>query len=438
MKKNETYDIVCTDLSRKGYGVVHVDGMSVFVNGLLPEEKAKIKIIKVFKTYAIAIVEKLYEKSDIRTEPLCPKAKSCGGCQLQMIKYSAQLKQKQQWLEHLFKNADPDIIVYPVIGMEYPYFYRNKAQFPVKVENGQIKMGFYRAQTNNIVDIEKCYIQSEEINKIFKWLKDHMDISVAENLKHIFIRAAKTTKEVQVVFIGTSDKGLKKLAQQLVKDNPEVVSVLFNENLRKDNVILGDTYKILFGKDWILEESLGNKIQLHFKSFFQVNPEQTKKLYKKAIDLAKVDSTKKVIDMYSGTGTIALAMSKFAKEVIGVEIVKEAVDNAKENAKINNIHNVTFICEDASKFAADFNKNHQKADIVMVDPPRKGLSEEGIKDICQIAPEQIVYISCNPETLARDIKRFKEEGYMTKTIQPVDMFAQTTQVECIANIYKEN
>lgn len=434
MKKNEEYTVVCEDLTDQGYGVSHIDGFTVFVSSLLPEEKAKIRIIKPFKKYAIARVEERYTSSPQRVEPKCPQAGKCGGCAFLSLSYPAQLEYKQKQLQKIFSDVDPDIQVLPVLGMEEPYHYRNKAQFPIQVKDGKIISGFYKSRTNDIVDLEECAIQSEEINRIFLWIKKNLSLDIARHLRHIFIRASKGTGEVQVVFIGRQNNGLKDFAKKLKEKFPEIQSIVFNKNTRDDNVILGDEYEVLEGRDYIYEDCLGLKVKLHFKSFFQVNPDQTEVLYSKALEMADLKPEDSVIELYAGTGTIGMLASRRAGKVTGVEIVEDAVKNARENLAINDIHNAEYICMDATKFAAE---NKEKADVVIVDPPRKGMSSQGIEDIATLNPRKIVYISCNPRTLARDLDDFKKHGYRAKEIQPVDMFAHSANVECVTVLTKE-
>lgn len=429
MKKNQEFEVTCTDLSDLGFGIAHHDGMTIFISDLLPQEKAMIRIIKVQKTYAIGKVIKRLETSTERTTPICPKANSCGGCQLMHIAYPAQLKYKEKQLKDLFASVSLDTKVLPPLGMEDPYFYRNKAQFPIAVKDGKIISGFYKPRSNDIVPMEECFIQSKKINEIYQWLLKNLSLEQAKPLRHLFLRHSDKTDQVQVVFIGKENRNLEEIAQKLVHDHPEVKSVVFNENCRKDNVILGDDYEVLFGSDSIEEKCLDLSILLHFKSFFQVNPSQMEVLYSKALEMAHLTDQDEVIELYSGTGTIGLLASQKAKEVIGVEIVPEAVENAKENQKRNNIQNAHFVCMDATKFV---NQNEKPADVVFIDPPRKGMSPQGIEDVCALHPKRIVYISCNPRTLARDMKAFQEYGYKTPMIQPVDMFSQTTGMECIA------
>lgn len=429
MKKNEEYIVTCIDDTDLNSGVVKIDDMVVFVPNLLIGEKAKIKIVKVNKKYAFGIIIQLLEPSINRQELTCEVAKTCGGCQLQHMNYAYQLDYKYKHVKKLFE----DIEVKPILGMDFPWYYRNKAQFPVKIKDGKVQMGFYRQHSNDVVTCKKCKIQDHMINKVFSFIQKHITLEMAQDLRHVFIRHS-STDEIQVVFIGKSEKNIISLSDQLKNTFANITSIVFNYNTRNDNVILGDTYKVLYGNDYIIEECLGNKVKLHFKSFFQVNPKQMEVLYSQAIKAADLSGNETCIDMYAGTGTIGMAVSKHAKSVIGVEIVKEAVDNANDNTKMNHLDNCHYICQDATDFAHDHKDD--KIDVIFIDPPRKGMTENGIKDTVTMQPNKIVYVSCNPKTLSRDLKIFKEYGYQCEYVQPVDMFCQTTGLECVAKLTK--
>ncbi len=435
MKKNDEFELECTDLSDQGFGIGHHDGMTIFVSDLLPDEKARIRIIKVQKTYAIGkVIERIHTSSD-RTEPVCAKAGKCGGCALLHLRYDKQLDYKEKQLKDLFSKVDPQIEVLPPLGMETPYYYRNKAQFPIGVQGGKVVGGFYRARTNEIVPVDECRIQSKEINAIYKWVLDHLSVRQAQNLRHLFIRYSDQTDQAQVVFIGAKNMDLEDLTRKMVAAFPKITSVVFNENKRSDNVILDEPYTVLYGSDSLDVKCLDLDIRLHFKSFFQVNPAQMAVLYATALELADLKKTDEVIELYSGTGTIGLLAARKAGHVTGVEIVPEAVENARENQKRNHIENAEFICMDATQFA---HQNTKSADVVLVDPPRKGMTSQGIEDIAALNPQRVVYISCNPRTLARDLGEFKKKGYRAARIQPVDMFPNTTGMECAALIVKED
>lgn len=429
MKKNEEYIVTCIDDTDLNSGVVKIDDMVVFVPNLLIGEKAKIKIVKVNKKYAFGIIIQLLEPSINRQELTCEVAKTCGGCQLQHMSYAYQLDYKYKHVKKLFE----DIEVKPILGMDFPWYYRNKAQFPVKIKDGKVQMGFYRQHSNDVVTCKECKIQDHMINKVFSFIQKHITLEMAQDLRHVFIRHS-STDEIQVVFIGKSEKNIISLSDQLKNTFANITSIVFNYNTRNDNVILGDTYKVLYGNDYIIEECLGNKVKLHFKSFFQVNPKQMEVLYSQAIKAADLSGNETCIDMYAGTGTIGMAVSKHAKSVIGVEIVKEAVDNANDNTKMNHLDNCHYICQDATDFAHDHKDD--KIDVIFIDPPRKGMTENGIKDTVTMQPNKIVYVSCNPKTLSRDLKIFKEYGYQCEYVQPVDMFCQTTGLECVAKLTK--
>lgn len=429
MKKNEEYIVTCIDDTDLKSGVVKIDDMVVFVPNLLIGEKAKIKIVKVNKKYAFGIIIQLLEPSINRQELTCEVAKTCGGCQLQHMKYAYQLDYKYKHVKKLFE----DIEVKPILGMDNPWYYRNKAQFPVKIKDGKVQMGFYRQHSNDVVTCKECKIQDHMINKVFSFIQKHITLEMAQDLRHVFIRHS-STDEIQVVFIGKSEKNVLSLSKQLKDAFTNIKSIVFNYNTRNDNVILGDTYKVLYGNDYIIEECLGNKVKLHFKSFFQVNPKQMEVLYSQAIKAADLSGNETCIDMYAGTGTIGMAVSKHSKSVIGVEIVKEAVDNANDNTKMNHLDNCHYICQDATDFAHDHKDD--KIDVIFIDPPRKGMTENGIKDTVTMQPNKIVYVSCNPKTLSRDLKIFKEYGYQCEYVQPVDMFCQTTGLECVAKLTK--
>ena len=432
MKKNEEYIVECLDVTNLGAGVTKVDGMTVFVNGLITNEKARIRIVKVLKNYAYGIIRELIVESDDRIKPLCPISHQCGGCQFQHIAYNKQLDIKTDSVRQLFeRQVDPSIEVFDTLGMEDPYYYRNKAQFPVQVVDGIIKTGFYRIHSNDIVPCKMCNIQNKTINEVYEWICDNLTVTEAKQLRHIFIRVS-TLGYIQVVWIARQNC-FERLTEKLVRKFPNVTGVVYNQNRRKDNVILGDTYKVLYGKAYLEEKCLSNYIQLNFQSFYQVNPKQMEVLYQKAIEFADLKGNEKCIDLYSGVGTIAMSVSPYVQSITGVEIVEEAVMNAAANAKRNHLNNCTFVCEDASKFVENY-KEH--TDVVFVDPPRRGLTSMGIEHICRLEPKKIVYISCNPQTLARDSVLLKENGYHCQKVQPVDMFPQTTGLECVSLFIK--
>lgn len=430
MKRNEEFTGECLDLSEQGYGVLRHNGEVVFVPGLLPQEKARIRVILAKKSFAIGKVLERLTDSPQRVNAPCPVFGKCGGCALQDLNYEQQLAWKTDWMKRKFAGIE----VRDTLGMRNPYRYRNKAQFPVQVtEQGQVITGFYRPNSHTIVDTDTCLIQDEQLNELYRYIRKALTPETAAGLRHIFLRRSRKTGQSQVVFIG-EENHFRELTSQLVRRFPELVSVVFNHNSRNDNVILGEEYDVLHGSDSIEEDCLGIRIRLHFKSFFQVNPEMMEVLYKTALDAADIHPGDRVIDMYSGTGTLGLLAARQGASVTGVEIVPEAVDNARHNARLNGIDNADFRCQDATEFAME---QQEPVDVLIVDPPRKGLSEQGIRDIVRISPKRIVYVSCGPNTLKRDLERFAQSGWQARWIQPVDMFCQTPNVEAVCLLEKE-
>ncbi len=430
MKRNEEFTGECTDLSDQGYGVLRHNGEVVFVPGLLPQEKARIRVILAKKSFAIGRVMERLSDSPERTQALCPVFGKCGGCALQDLEYQSQLAWKTDWMRRKF----PGIEVRDTLGMKDPYNYRNKAQFPVQVTGeGEVITGFYRPNSHTIVDTDTCLIQDERLNELFQYIRKELTSRLAKGLRHIFLRRSRKTGQSQVVFIG-EENHFEDLTAKLVSVFPDLVSVVFNHNDRQDNVILGDESVILHGSESIEEDCLGIRIRLNFKSFFQVNPEMMDVLYNTAMEAADIHPGDSVIDMYSGTGTLGLLAARRGAQVTGVEIVPEAVENAWENARLNGITNAQFVCQDATEFARQF---QDQADVLIVDPPRKGLSGQGIEDIARIDPRRIVYVSCNPNTLKRDLERFEQKGWKARWVQPVDMFPQTPNVEAVCLLEKE-
>ena len=431
MQKNELYSVICEDITNQGYGIVHVDSMTVFVFGLLPGEKAKIRIIKVLSRYAFGKIEERSTSSVNRQEPICPAFGKCGGCAFLHMEYLASLKVKQDYVQSLFDRIHLPIKVEFPLFPQNPYAYRNKAQFPVQVKNGKVQMGFYRPHSHDVIDCPACMIQSDAINHVYQTIRQKIQPEVAASLRHVLIRSNRKD-EIQIVWIGSENR-FQALSQELVAALPQIVSIVFNKNTRKDNVILGETYEVLYGTDFLVQECMGLQMDVHFKSFYQVNPVMMEVLYQTAIDLADLQDFMHVVDLYSGTGTISCLVSRHVQSVIGVEIVEEAVQDAKRNAARNHLNNVEFVCEDAGVYAR---KQAQKTDVLFVDPPRKGLSEEATEHIQSFDPDKIIYISCNPNTLVRDAKRLQEAGYDCQRVQPVELFCQTAGLECVSLFVK--
>jgi 23S rRNA (uracil1939-C5)-methyltransferase len=446
LEKNKEYIIIIDGMGYEGEGVGKINGFTVFVEGAITGEKVKVKIVKVNKKFAFGKLIDIIERSEYREKPICPIYKRCGGCQIQHISYNGQLnfktKRVKDCLERIGKIKLNDIKFHDTIGMKNPYRYRNKVQLPVRKNNGSIDVGFYAKRTHEIIDMSCCYIQDETADKVVKiikkWIKNY-NISIYDELtgkgflRHIMVRKAYSTGEIMVVIVTSSlnIKHKEELVKLLCNNLNGVKSIIQNINTRRDNVILGEKCITLWGEDTISDYIGDLKFQISPLSFFQVNPVQTEVLYNKALEYADLQENEIVFDAYCGTGTISLFLSKKAKKVYGVEIVEQAIENAKENAKKNGIENVEFIVGKSEIIVPKLIGQGIVADVVVVDPPRKGCDKELLVSISKMKPKKIVYVSCDPATLARDLNILEEFGYKTVEVQPVDMFPQTAHVECV-------
>jgi len=419
--KNDIIRCECVDMSVDGLGIAKHDGLVIFVKKMIPGEIADVKIILEKKNYSIGIIDKLIKVSDNRRDYDCPVAYKCGGCDFRHISYEYQLQLK----ENLLKNTLADFKITNIIKADNPYHYRNKVQMPFRNN----KMGFYRKNTNDIVECDNCLIESELANEILKDLKSLLiDENINKHLRHIIIKHGKKTNEVMLCFVSDDfNIDLSKVVNSISNKYPMIKSIILNLNDKDTNVIIGEKEKILYGVDYIYDELDGLKIKISLKSFYQVNHEQMLKLYNKVLELSSINFDCRVLDLYCGIGTISLYLSRFSKSVTGVEIVKEAVSNAIDNARMNNIENAEFILADASRNMDEYLLDK---DVVIVDPPRKGISKELINSLKNSNIKTIVYVSCNPATLNRDLHLLKDT-YDIGTIYPVDMFPFTTHVEAV-------
>lgn len=449
VQKNKEYEIMITNLGFQGEGVGRIDNFTVFVEGALPNELVKIKIVKVSKNYAFGKLIDIIKPSNERRTPICDIYKRCGGCQIQHISYEAQLKFKKQRVIDSIERIGKikDVIVHDTIGMQHPYNYRNKVQLPVRMVKGVPVIGFFAARSHEIIKMDKCYIQDEASSKIIpiikEWIEKNNIIPYDEVtgegiLRHIMIRSAHKTGDVMVVLITNSEKlPHKEDIIESLKGIKGLKSIIQNINTKKTNVILGDKCKTLWGSDTITDYIGSFKFNISPLSFFQVNPVQTEILYNTALKYANLTGDEIVFDAYCGTGTISLFLAQRAKKVYGVEIVPEAIENAKENARINNITNAEFIVGESEVIIPKLIEKGISADVVVVDPPRKGCDRKLLDAIAKMSPERIVYVSCDPGTLSRDLGILEELSYKAIEIQPVDMFPQTAHVECVVKIEKK-
>lgn len=449
INKNEIHEIIIEDLGHNGEGVGKINGFTVFVEGGIPGDTLKVKMEKIKKNYATASIIKISNPSQDRVRPLCSVADTCGGCQIQHMDYPAQLRIKTERVRANIQRIGKleNVVIHDAIGMEKPWHYRNKAQFPVGIFHGNAVLGFYKKGTHDIVDIQSCYIQHESNDQIIETVKEYMKrfhIPVYNEktgkglIRHVLTKIGFHTGEIMVVIITNGkDMPYKNELVQMLKDAvPGLKSIVQNINTKKGNAILGNKCITLYGSERIVD-TIGNlKFQISPLSFFQVNPVQTKVLYEKALEYADLTGKETVFDIYCGIGTISLFLAQKAKKVYGIEIVEAAIEDAKENAKINDIRNVEFFAGEAEKLVPRLYEQGIIADVIVVDPPRKGCDQKVLDTIVKMEPNSIVYVSCNPATLARDLKYLDENGYKTMEIQPVDMFPHTPHVECIALMQK--
>ncbi len=441
MKKNDIVTGICGSYTYDGHGVVRVQGFPLFVKGLMLKEEAELNVTMVKKTYGYAKIKTLLCRHPQRMEPKCLIAGKCGGCQLQHMSYAHQaMFKKMQVEEAMSRIAQIDVPVEDVAMMPSPYMYRNKAQIPIGTQNHRVVTGFYRIHSNTIIDMDRCLIQSERINEILTVMKSFLKrVPDIEKYRHLLIKHAFHSDELMIVCI-VKTKHLdmtEELVHTLTSEVKNVKSILLNVNRRNDNVILGDEEILLYGQNSIVDSIHGLKFHISMKSFYQVNPIQTEVLYQKALEFAQLSGKENVVDLYCGVGTISMFLAQQAKHVCGVEIVAQAIEDAKQNAALNGIENIDFVCADAAEYAQQIVDRRQQVDVVVIDPPRKGCDKKTLDSIVKMRPKRIVYVSCKVSTLARDLRILCDAGYACKKIQPVDMFPNTYGIECVILIVRK-
>lgn len=473
LKKDDYVTVAIEDIGTGGEGIGKVDGYTLFVKDAIIGDVVEVKITKAKKNFGYARLEKVIKASDKRVQPVCPVAKQCGGCQIQEMDYKAQLEFKQNLVKNNLERIGgiTDYEMNPIIGMENPYHYRNKAQFPVGIDkNGHLVMGFFAGRTHYIINNLDCAIGAEVnkeiLSEIQLYMNENQIAPYDENsgkglVRHILIRTGFSTGQIMVCLVVNAKcpdnnqiekiglKNITSLIEQLSKIQG-MTSVMLNFNTKNTNVILGDKCTVVWGKSYIEDMICNIKYRISPLSFFQVNPRQTEKLYSKALEYAGLTGNETVWDMYCGIGTISLFLAGKARKVYGVEIVPQAISDAKNNAALNGITNAEFFVGKAeevvpqfyremSKKAADGDTDAAKSispDVVVVDPPRKGCDTELLDTIVKMQPSRMVYVSCDSATLARDLKYMEEHGYKVIKVQPVDQFAHTVHVETVVLLSK--
>ena len=445
VEKNKEYIVDIIDTGFQGEGIAKIDGLTIFIPNAIKGEKLKILIVKVLSSHAFGKIVEIIEKSPYRIESDCTTYKRCGGCSLRHIKYEETLKMKQNAVQSLVnKTLKNKIEVEDTLGMENPYHYRNKAQYPVGLnKDGKPVIGVFANRTHEIIPINTCFIQNKQTEEIAKYIFEFLvknNISVYNEktqkglVRHIVTKIGIKTNEIMCILVinGKEMPKEKELVEELTNKFKNIKTIVKNINTKNTNVILGNENINLFGDGYITDILGEYKFKISPMSFYQINPIQAEKLYNLGVESANITKNDVVFDLYCGIGTISLFMSKFAKKVYGVEIVEEAIVAAKENAKMNNVDNTEFIAGDVEKVLDDLvNKKQIIPDIIMVDPPRRGLDNTSIENIKKVRPKKLVYISCNPASLVRDLAKL-EEIYEVKQIKPVDMFPYTSHVECVS------
>ena len=439
LEKGSVYTAVIDGYSSEGLGIARVNGAVVFVPHAVRGEEIDLRITKVMKTSCAGEIVKIHNPSPERMEPECPYAGKCGGCAYRHLTYPEELWAKRQRVQDaLTRIGGLDPTVEEILGAKNPEHYRNKSQYPVGADGS---IGFFQARTHKVVPIRRCLIQTEAADRtaqaVGEWMRRYKISAYDETtgkglVRHVCVRVNRKGESLCCVVVnGNKVPREPELAAYVTAAVPHTVGVLLNSNTRRGNVVLGDKYRTLFGRNYLMDTLCGLEFKLSMPSFYQVNRDQAEVLYGKALEFAGLTGNETVLDLYCGIGTITLCLAKAAKRVIGAEIVPPAIRDAKENALRNHIENAEFFCGDAADIAAKLESDGLRPDVVTVDPPRKGLAPAVIASVAAMGPEKVVYVSCDPATLGRDVKIFREFGYEAKRAAAVDMFPGTAHVETV-------
>lgn len=445
LEKGSVYTAVIDGYSSEGLGIARVNGAVVFVPHAVRGEEIDLRITKVMKTSCAGEIVKIHNPSPERMEPECPYAGKCGGCAYRHLTYPEELWAKRQRVQDaLTRIGGLELTVEEILGAKNPEHYRNKSQYPVGADGS---IGFFQARTHKVVPIRRCLIQTEAADRtaqaVGEWMRRYKISAYDETtgkglVRHVCVRVNRKGESLCCVVVnGDKVPREPELAAYVTAAVPHTVGVLLNSNTRRGNVVLGDKYRTLFGRNYLMDTLCGLEFKLSMPSFYQVNRDQAEVLYGKALEFAGLTGNETVLDLYCGIGTITLCLAKAAKRVIGAEIVPPAIRDAKENALRNHIENAEFFCGDAADIAAKLESDGLRPDVVTVDPPRKGLAPEVIASVAAMGPEKVVYVSCDPATLGRDVKIFREFGYEAKRAAAVDMFPGTAHVETVVLLSRE-
>lgn len=448
LTKNELYEAVITDYTAEGQGVAHVEGCAVFVPNAIAGERVRLRIEKAQKTWAAGKIVEILEKSPHRVNRACPVAKLCGGCDFWHMDYDEETRLKAERVKTcLNRIGGQQLTQVPILAAPDCRSYRNKAQYPVAVKKGRAYAGFFRAGTHQVVENRRCLILPEESDRVKDAVMDYVNqyrVSVYDEqrhtglLRHIYVRRGAVSGQILVCLVvnGQAIPRPQALIERLAKI-PGFATLVLSVNTKKGNAVLGDTFQTLYGPGYIEDTLCGLNFRLSPRSFYQVNHHQAQRLYQAAISLAGITKEDTVLDLYCGVGTITLAMAAAAGRVIGVEVIPQAVEDARDNARRNGIDNAEFFCGDAGQAALELERQGIRADVIVVDPPRKGLNADTIEALSRFAPRRIVYVSCDPATLARDVALLKEKGYTLQSAQAADLFPRCAHVESVVTLSRK-
>jgi 23S rRNA (uracil1939-C5)-methyltransferase len=448
--KDQVIELEVDNYGHEGEGVGRYRDFTLFVAGALPDESVRVRVSEVKRNYARGTLLEVLRPAPARIVPSCPVYRDCGGCQLQQLDYRAQLEMKQRRVADAIERIAglTGVAIHPVLGMAYPWEYRNKVQYPVgRTPDDRVQIGFYRMGTHEIIPSAGCLLQPEEMNRIVDKLRELLEmlrVSIYDErtgaglLRHVLLRKGFAGGTVMVVLVTNGERlpEGQRMVRELTAVFPEIGSIVQNINRSRGNAVLGPEFRVLWGEAAILEELDGLKFNISARSFFQVNPVQTKVLYGKAVEYAGLTGAETVVDAYCGVGSLTLFLARRAKMVYGIEVVPEAIRDARENAALNGIGNAQFLVGETERVLPELVGQGIRFNVGVVDPPRSGCEREVLESFAAAGVGRIVYVSCNPATLARDLKILTELGYGVMEIQPVDMFPQTFHVECIAKIVR--
>ena len=447
LEKNEIYEAVVTDYTAEGQGVAHIDGCAVFLPNAIAGERVLVRIEKAQKTWAAGKITQILEKSPHRVNRECPVAKLCGGCDFWHMDYEAECALKSQRVRScLNRIAGENLEEVPILAAPECHGYRNKAQYPVAAKKGRAYAGFFRAGTHQVVENDRCLILPEETDRVKAAVMDYVNqfrITVYDEatgkglLRHIYVRRGAVSGQILVCLV-VNGRSLPRVPELIgrLKAIPGFTTLVLSVNTKKGNAVLGEEFLTLYGPGYIEDTLCGLTFRLSPRSFYQVNHAQAQRLYETAISLAEISKTDLVLDLYCGVGTITLAMAGAAGKVIGVEVIPQAVEDARDNARRNGIENAEFFCGDAGQAALALEAQGIRPDVVIVDPPRKGLNADTIQALTRFSPKRLVYVSCDPATLARDIAELKKSGYTLKSATAADLFPRCSHVETVVLLSK--